>query len=387
MIKSNSLQHYLATRLFIPFALFSLLLASMALFYYWSALDDTAEYYLFEDAFEFLAEPIEKKTQFRSVVATKSALNQQQQHLFDTYPEHNVVHFVELPEYDVYLLNYTEQGNEVFVVHQFEKTASHDIRPILFSLFLLGIVCILVWFGWQLGHIKRQLRNFTENVEYATARHDVVFDELTLAQNKILDARAKEHAVLEREKAFSQFLSHEIRHPLSLLGNHLAAFSQMDNLSLAALNIIDRIQFTQQDMMKLSNAILTLWSPEKSALQPTNDLVCVVQSWIETQSLPIQFTCSVESLPIALSLEHLQLALSQITTNYRKYGQGELTIGLSRQCLTFTNSKKNRRETDVEGTGVGLFILRAVAAKAGGDIDVITSGSQFTLMFNFAKRK
>ncbi|WMN60666.1 hypothetical protein NI389_04975 [Pseudoalteromonas xiamenensis] len=386
MIKQQTLHRFLQINLLVPFALFGLLWLCIATQFYWSALDETAEYYVFEDAYQFVEIPTRIKTSFRIVSDEVEDFPPEIQKRFKNLAMPiDEVQYLSTQGHDVYYLkHHPSKGlDAVFVLHQFAKADSQDIRPLLLVIMLISLLCFALWLLSVIQRVRAPLAQFTQNIQQGQENALVKFEEFQSAQNITLAALASQKQQIEQQKAFASFLSHEVRHPITKLGHQLAQFDHMDELSIETLKQIDALKTTQKETVQLSNTILNLLdvhAPDEKT--SCSDLVIELFNWGNSTPFPCQIDTQFEQFPVSLNTEDFALLLNQVNTNMQRYGSGSLRVRLNTNELVFENDIASGRVTS-QGFGVGLFIVHAVARKMGWRVESTTVGECFRLILNF----
>jgi signal transduction histidine kinase len=361
-----TLSRYFLNRILLPLLVLLSSISGLVVYYYVYALDETAAYYLLEDAMDFDIDPIEIHTPFRHVSDSLASMPTAVQSLLSEPKALNEVQFVQLGTLDTYYLRYPTTVGEVYVVHQFNETDSEDIRATVFTVLLVSFLLFAVWVTRTIQRFNRNVNGFVENIKTQQANYPVEFEELNWAQQKIHAAAQQERDLVQREKAFSAFLSHEIRHPMTLLGHQLAQFDHQDGLPLDVLDLIDELKQTQRQTVTLSNTILSLWGEQQQRASSEHiDLVRLLALWCAKAPFDVDWRCELQRLDCELTTELMSLLLAQISSNFQKYGEGKLMVNLTHEQLLFSNSKRRDNQAHADSFGVGTFIMQAIANKAG----------------------
>ncbi|WP_462151866.1 histidine kinase [Pseudoalteromonas xiamenensis] len=386
MTKQQTLHRFLQVNLLVPFALFGLLWLYIATQFYWSALDETAEYYVVEDAYQFAEIPTRIKTSFRIVSDDLKDFPLEFQKRFKNHAlPTDEVQYLSTQGHDFYYLkHHPSKGLEaVYVLHQFAKSDSQDIRPLLLVIMLLSLLCFALWLLGVIQRVRAPLAQFTQNIQQGQENALVKFEEFQSAQNITLAALAIQKQQIEQQKAFASFLSHEVRHPITKLGHQLAQFDHMDELSLETLKQIDALKTTQKETVQLSNTILNLLDVHAPTEERgSSDLVIELFNWGNSTPFPCEIDTQLEHFIVSLNTEDLALLLNQVNTNMQRYGSGCLRVRLNTHELVFENDIKPGRVSS-QGFGVGLFIVHAVARKVGWRVESTKVGECFHLTLNF----
>ncbi|WP_372767670.1 hypothetical protein [Pseudoalteromonas sp.] len=381
MKSAKPLRHFLNRNILLPFTLFSILLAATATTLYWFALDHTSEFYLFDDAQHFAENGQKVQSHSRFVSDNLDDIPVSIRKQFSEVTKHNHVYLITTEYHDNYLLAYRDTINSptIYAAHQFDKNATLDIRPILLLICLLGMLSFALWLSTILHELDSQMALFVKHINAGDCHSPLRFSELETAKQLTLEAISNEHQAVSREKSFSSFLSHEIRHPLTLLGHQLAQFDHIDSLTEQVLNHIDELKKTQQKTVKLANTILSLWVNDNETHIVEIDVVKELEKWRNTTNSSLSLSIDPSPFLILLSDREFELLISQIETNFQKYGEGVLSISISEQSIIFTN-RINPKPNSEGNFGIGTFIIDALACKAGLTFQQRSSETHYSLL-------
>lgn len=339
------------------------ILAYSGYYFYVVGLDDTAEFYLFEDAYEYQHSGIDIQTNFRFVSKDLSLLNEPIVFDQNALLSPNEVTYRQDSSFDRYFLKFqiTKESTPVYVVHSFKHEDSQDIR---FTLLLTAILCVAVYLIWLIVTVLN-VKRFTRRFIYAVTSHNEVEDlqikEYAQAHQLIYQSNKEKQLANTRERNFATFLSHEIRQPLTVLGHAVSRLEQIDDIPLAALPIIKEVSNSRLTLIQLAEAILYLWqAPNETFTQaPINELLI---SWHRENEVTTELHTHEPTLTLPVDTYQFQLLLKVVTDNFMKYGKGKLTLTITSHEFAFTNECNAFRQVE-NSYGIGHFILEALARR------------------------
>ena len=293
------------------------------------------------------------------------------------------------------------------------------IRIIGGLLFLYALLFVIVWrasrtIRTQSGELETYARTLERRVQERTQK----LEETTKQQLK----QANELAALKDEFVF--VAAHELRAPITRLRWSVSNFfSESDvkkTLPPAALDLMQVIKRASDDLNQLVTSLLDVARLEsgtiKISVHPT-DLISVIQDVIlesqpqaEKKKIELSFAYdSSKKFPYALSdSERLKEVFSNLLSNGLKFntrnGSVKVTvvqsgdflearvadtgIGMTKEELSKLFTKFWRRYSEIEGTGLGLWITKQLVERMGGEIAVESEkgkGTTFTVRLPIAK--
>ena len=273
---------------------------------------------------------------------------------------------------------------------------------------VLSIDAYPVFSAGRLTHIMVLAEETDEKFE-ARQRHQIEANRL----------RQKANHLAELEKAKSEFLrlaSHELRGPAAMLGGYL---SLMEDESLGPIPkrmrpVLPLLRTKAAQINLLANEMVEAARLEDERLQLSRrrlDLREVVRRSLETTRALVtsrhrlRFDDRVRHiLPILADPMRLDIVIGNLIDNAIKYSPkgGDVTVQLSvagglglvivrdlgigiapaDMDRLFVRFSRIVQDTDVPGTGLGLYLARELARLHGGDIVAVSKpgeGSEFTL--------
>lgn len=374
----HSLSHYLFKRLIPVYCLMCTLFVAITIWSYWFALDDTSTFYLFEDAHHFVVSPFEMHTDFKSVTTEVNSLSEFERNEVSNAQVINQPWLVSSETMDYYFLIFNENPliEPVYVVHRFSKDETLNLLPIVILVALFLMICTAIYVIVVLQKVAKQTAAFTRNITQLSDQEAVLFSELEFAQKQILKAINEKEQAITREHHFASFLSHEIRTPLTGIGHHIAKFDQLDDLTEDTLNQIEALKKLQLNALEVSETILSLWHKSEIEHADQKQLLKALAKLKAEHEDKITLNVDVNKVKCVLNANEIHLFLNQIWQNYLRYGFGGLSITLNESSLIFSN-QINQTPNCSHGSGVGLFIVKAIATKAGWHVKITTTNTRF----------
>ena len=227
--------------------------------------------------------------------------------------------------------------------------------------------------------------------------------------------RNQDRQRLVRERnLFRSMLSHDIRNPLHIIFNYADMIADEPQLSPSARTLLQRIKDNAASTLNLVCNFVELGRIEGGTLQLDRRLLCVpalAQEVIDRQAALAAARdvtlCLVAdpALPhVPADAAYIERALTNLVSNAIKFtaAGGGVTVlvgveggwlsvavrdsgmGISADelGLIFEKYKRGRGSAGVEGSGLGLFIVRSVVEAHGGTVEVASTlgaGATFTI--------
>ena len=230
---SRSMPRFIASRLYIALFFITLAWGILATQSYHFALDDTAEFYLIEDAENalfFMSQGLGHdfvNSEFRQSYLTIEQLPADiKATVKANMPPVNQAILIASPLYDSYVLPYSSSGEiaDIYIVHRFAKDDSINILPYQLLIGLLAFFTLALVVKFVVTRIGQQTQLMANKISRLTSASNapespLVFADYQYAFNVIEQYYQAQHQALSREKDFASFLSHELRQPVTILAN------------------------------------------------------------------------------------------------------------------------------------------------------------------------
>jgi signal transduction histidine kinase len=229
----------------------------------------------------------------------------------------------------------------------------------------------------------------------------------------ILRNQERQRLVHERNLCRSM-LSHDIRNPLHIIFNYADMIADEPYLSPGVRLLLQRIKDNAASTLNLVCNFVELGRIEGGTLQLDRRLVCLpalAQEVISRQDalassrgVSLRLVADPDLPPVPADAAYFERALTNLVSNAIKFtasgGVVELRIGVEGSwlavavrdsgsgipsdelALIFEKYTRGRDSAGVEGSGLGLFIVKSVVEGHGGTIDVestVGAGSIFTV--------
>ncbi|MEI6040197.1 MAG: ATP-binding protein [Candidatus Berkelbacteria bacterium] len=224
---------------------------------------------------------------------------------------------------------------------------------------------------------------------------------------------------------FISMVSHELKTPLATVKGYLDMMLQglTGKIDEKAKEHLLKIFANVQRLDVLINELLDVSRLEQDRMQfdmqPVNmkqvmdDVLTEISDQAKNKGLTIEHTPPAQLPPVFADPDRLHQIFTNIIGNAIKYtteggitilysldnGQVRITIkdtglGMSKEDQKRLFERfyriKNEKTADISGTGLGLWISKAIAKRMNGDIEVKSQenvGSEFTLVLPFIKEK
>jgi two-component system, sensor histidine kinase LadS len=291
---------------------------------------------------------------------------------------------------------------------------------IMIALFLFPLLAALTQLVRNIGVLP--VNFWTTDLWEQTAFFQIPFAAVVVLM-RVREEERRHRLAISRERAQRQFLhliAHEIRTPLSVLTTALAnlrarmsgdldeqrpRFQRME-AALARLNALVDNALAEDRLRQLSQEPrLEPIAPSQFAAQ-----VCELLS-LDRERHTLHVTLPDDDTPVRVDVEWLVLATLNLLDNAAKYSPegGHIGLSLDRQsdrfCIRVTDQGPGiapedqsrvfsrffradsvRQRADAPGLGLGLYLVREVVRRHGGDVELVSSpgkGSEFTIRIFF----
>ncbi len=277
-----------------------------------------------------------------------------------------------------------QESHRAYLVYIAEGKATLDEYEPVVELFLLIIAGVVTVMGSVLGlFMARRLadpvqklaeharRIDPDNPVFIPLDRDDEFGEISHAFETVID---KINRVVEREKQFSRYASHELRTPVAVTKSSLSlwqACSDKPDAETAEIKarLMERIGLANQQMEDVIQTFLLLSKREVRWQEPEPfDLELLLQELIgkyETLNqdkeiaviTDIRDRCPMEKNKVAVSL-----VLANVLRNAFDYSASQIDICLTGASLIITNDIDQLRIEKTEHFGFGLKIIADLCA-------------------------
>jgi signal transduction histidine kinase len=252
--------------------------------------------------------------------------------------------------------------------------------------------------------------------DYVVKRMDL--RHLTDLPHVIRRNQDRQRLVRERN-LFRSMLSHDIRNPLNVIFNYADMIGDEPGLSAAARLLLQRIKDNAASTLNLVCNFVELGRIEGGTLALDRQPLCLAalarevvarQEALGTaRGVTLTLTAAADLPPVPADGAYMERVLTNLIGNALKFSPDGATVAvaLSREddCVAvavsdtgpgiaadelatiFEKYRRGRATTAVEGSGLGLFIVKSVVDAHGGRIDVYSApgaGATFTIRLPIA---
>jgi len=404
--QGQSLIAYIAWRLLGSFFVVVCLWFFISRAGYYFALDGTAEFYMVEDAENaiFLAQegiaPDILNSGFRQFYSRFEDIPEPVRELIGSKGDNwqvNIPLYLETPGQDIYFLAYRQQASsEVFyLLHRFDKTDTLDLAPVFLLVDLVAFGAILAVMLAVIYRLKSQLSLLSLHLKKPVAEQGREPPELMIRDFNQALLSVKHHyrekqQVIKREREFANFLSHEIRQPLSKLNTNLALLDQLDDLPYASVEIIEDVKQLSEDLNQVSGAVLQLWL-DTDQKEENIELAGLIRhlSHVLPQELSQDFIFAAETVSLKSNLALVKLLLGQLIKNAAQYAQTSIHFHLHGQSLEIINDVRPVEDSDPKdyGYGLGLVMAEKICHQLGWTLSVNQAPECFSVVLDFSNSR
>lgn len=227
--------------------------------------------------------------------------------------------------------------------------------------------------------------------------------------------RNQERQRLIRERnLFRSMLSHDIRNPLNIIFNYADMIGDEPDLSVGVRLLLERIKDNAASTLNLMSNFIELGRIEGGTLQLDCRPVCLAmlarevigrhEALTASRGVALRLDAAADLPHLAADTAYLERALTNLVSNAIKFtpengavtvrlavADGEFVVAVSdtgqgipadELASIFEKYKRGRTTGAVEGSGLGLYIVKSVIEAHGGTIAVestVGAGSTFTI--------
>lgn len=274
----------------------------------------------------------------------------------------------------------------------------------LMELMLVSLVALLIWPAakWSLSPVDGLLRELSNraharDLDFTPVPAREVPDELqpiVLAFNNLLGQLERS---VEGVRRFTADASHQMRTPLAILKTHLTLLnrkrrSASDRESLAdAIDAVDRLQRLIEQLLGLARAD-ALDEPGQMSCDLGRVAQAVGERWrprIEATAATLSMNLEEVQLTVGLGAPLVEQVLENLIDNAVRYGGTSIRIAVAKDdawgVLDVLDNgpglpdkvrarafERFVRGSDAvaDGSGLGLSIIKALAERCGGEVDI-----------------
>ena len=402
---SRSMPRFIASRLYIALFVITLAWGILATQSYHFALDDTAEFYLIEDAENalfFMSRGLGHdfvNSEFRQSYLTIEQLPADiKATVKANMPPVNQAILIASPLYDSYVLPYSSSGEiaDIYIVHRFAKDDSINILPYQLLIGLLAFFTLALVVKFVVTRIGQQTQLMANKISRLTSASNgpespLVFADYQYAFNVIEQYYQAQHQALSREKDFASFLSHELRQPLARMANNLSLLDQIDQLPLRSLAVIDDMKLTNKALSQLTIMVLQLWqnsTEHKTSVEFTALLTEHLGLFDDTR-LTIETQIVASPVTIRANVNMVALLLKQLLQNSKQYAATKVLIELSARQLKISNDVRTNsnatlsENSQIHGYGIGLVMVDKACQQLDWPWQQSAENNLFSVTVNF----
>ena len=402
---SRSMPRFIASRLYIALFFIALAWGILATQSYHFALDDTAEFYLIEDAENtlfFMSQGLGHdfvNSEFRQSYLTIEQLPADiKATVKANMPPVNQAILIASPLYDSYVLPYSSSGEiaDIYIVHRFAKDDSINILPYQLLIGLLAFFTLALVVKFVVTRIGQQTQLMANKISRLTSASNapespLVFADYQYAFNVIEQYYQAQHQALSREKDFASFLSHELRQPLARMANNLSLLDQIDQLPLRSLAVIDDMKLTNKALSQLTIMVVQLWqnsTEHKTSVEFTALLTEHLGLFDDTR-LTIETQIVASPVTIRANVNMVALLLKQLLQNSKQYAATKVLIELSARQLKISNDVRAgsietlSEDSQTHGYGIGLVMVDKACQQLDWQWQQSVENNLFSVTVNF----
>jgi signal transduction histidine kinase len=304
----------------------------------------------------------------------------------------------------IYISKYRER-EERFV----NSTGINRLRySPLFEIIILAVMIVLIFIGLLLYVFKKTSEPVEALYSWAKALKIIdigqqipnfKFKELQLLAQVIHSNVKSVNDSIEREQAFLNFASHELRTPITILRSNSILLDKISpNSTSQEKEIRDRIQRASTTMKNLTETLLWLSSDNiQNIKEESFDIKEVLIDTVADcdyllKGKEITVTLNTESFIVRLPLAVTQIVLTNLINNAFQHSyDSQVFITQSKTSIEILNREKNNESVnssnDISGFGLGLKLVQKLTKKFNWyyHSDKITKG--YIVKIDFVKSK
>ena len=293
-------------------------------------------------------------------------------------------HFEDDTEFNIFAQNIiTNNGNKiVYAVENIDAIEWDDNSFVLFEIlfFVTGLILFLITAGFILKLAQRIGLPF-ENLAIQLEHDDgaqfspiIIKGELSQELDKTLDSinlyRERISQAIEREQAFTRYVSHEFRTPMTVIRGCLSILRRQDDQSV--IKQINRIDHAVAEMEQLTRTFLLIARDDGTAVPQhdinqdylehiLNNLDKKIKANTVTFNYQLQQPFNLATQPQLLTAVIQNLCLNAINCSVG----GEVSLFISPQRIDVVDNGVglDAKPRGYEGFGIGLNLVRDICKK------------------------
>lgn len=293
---------------------------------------------------------------------------------------------------------------------------------ILLMSLLVNFYLLLKWLFLKndLHHITNQLKILNQDltsqrwIDTTTTKQTIhLINQINIFRAKYIEDKRKFQLKEQAIKQEITHISHDFRTPLTAIKGYVQLLENDENFNETQQKYLNTIH---HKVNVLSQQVKTFYEltliesndyPVHIQYQPVNAILeHVLLSYykeMEDQSIALR-SYHVSTEKVLLDEAMTQRMLENVLTNVLKYSQSyvsfETTVDEKRLQLAISNDVREGHKLDIDqiferayttslnrknGTGIGLYIVRALAKLQGGYVKASQVGSVFTITIDFVR--
>jgi len=276
-------------------------------------------------------------------------------------------------------LHYKQRSNRVYLVHTAEGTEALEQYELVIQFVLAAVAILVTVIGSVLGiflagKIAKPAQELATSIGEIDPDKPVFepldrkdeFGEISAAFSSTVD---QINQVVEREKQFSVFASHELRTPVSIIKSSMSLWSACEHKSPERAaeirtRIAYRIDMATKQMEDVIQTFLMLGKQDLSRKEAESfrldnllrDLIDKYQNLNSEKDICL-IVDTIESVTLGKNRKAVALVLSNALRNAFDYSASEIQVSLSKDCLQISNDIDQLRVEQAEHFGFGLKIV------------------------------
>ena len=248
-------------------------------------------------------------------------------------------------------------GSDQLLYLSLSELDSSNLEQELSSLFiiLLSVGTLITVVGLIIGllfsnSIAKPIAQLTKDVESCDMKKSTPFygadrgDEVGALSKSFTDLVHRLHGFLQREKEFTQYASHELRTPISLMKNALAILRLPEQNDERKNRNLGRIESATIELESLINTFLTL-GREEVINKEEIDIIDILKKNIERNKLinenkKMDIQIAIESEPEKLMSNKnlVDILIDNIVRNIYAHGISKANILVNSHAIVFKNN-------------------------------------------------